>query len=89
MTASTLDSLDALTNLESLSLCRTKVTNVGLSRLAGLQRLSSLGILECRDVTNKGLTHLRGLKNLKHLSIVHTPVTDVGIESFLMDLTST
>jgi hypothetical protein len=50
-----------------------------LKALAGLTRLRSLDLFDCK-LTDAGLKGLTGLKNLLALNLSHTPVTDVGLK---------
>lgn len=45
-----------------------KVTDAGLSRLAGLTRLKILNLSSC-DITDRGLVWLKEMKNLKSLNL--------------------
>ena len=57
-----------MTNLQSLNLTYTKVTDAGLAHLKGLTRLQSLQF-EATQVTDAGLKHLKGLTQLQSLDL--------------------
>ena len=72
--------LKGLTQLQSLNLSDTQVTDAGLERLKGLIRLRDLNLRETR-VTGTGLERSRkGLAQLQLLSLGGTQVTDAGVE---------
>ncbi|MBS0264392.1 MAG: hypothetical protein JSS02_20825 [Planctomycetes bacterium] len=81
-----LQHLNGLTNLESLSLYGSEVTDTGMMHLRGLTTLKSLSV-NCTQVTDAGMRHLRGLTALKSLSVNDTQVTDDGLQH-LRDLTA-
>ena len=64
--------LKGLTNLESLNLNRTKITDAGLSHLSALTKLSTL-YLAGPKVTDAGLVHLGGMTNLQDLWLGNPP----------------
>jgi hypothetical protein len=57
-----------LTNFSGLNLDTTRVSDVGLTHLNGLTKLSTLFIPHTQ-VTDAGLEHLKGLSNLKLLTV--------------------
>ena len=67
-----------MTNLTSLSLSGTQVTDSGLSNLKGLTKLSRLSLGKTQ-VTDAGLVHLKGLTNLTWLDLEGTRVSDAGL----------
>lgn len=74
--------LDALApiadKIASLDLARTKVTDAGLAKLAGMKGLKELH-LEGTGIGDAGLDHLKGLSELEYLNLYNTKVTDAGI----------
>ena len=78
----TLDSLGALTHLESLELGHTSLDDAGLAKLAHLRRLRWLGLRKTR-ATDGGLIHLKGMPDLEWLSVGWTGITDVGAKDLL------
>jgi hypothetical protein len=67
-----------LTELRSLRLWGTQITDSGLKQLAGLRKLREL-ILSGTWITDKGLPHLSGLTELRDLHLSGTKVTDAGL----------
>jgi hypothetical protein len=55
------------------------VTDAGLAKLAGLTRLTELG-LDSVDLTDAGAARLAGIRSLRELDLYHTLVTDKGFE---------
>ena len=68
-----------LTQLQSLDLAGTQVTDAGLEHLKGLTQLQSLDLGQTQ-VTDAGLEHLKGLTQLQSLNLGDTKVTDAGLE---------
>ena len=62
-----------------LDLTGSNVTDAGLKELAGLHKLTSLG-LAVTQVTDAGLRELAGLSNLATLDLSETKVTDAGMK---------
>ena len=71
--------LKDLTNLETLVLNDTQITDVGLEHLKGLTKLKKLSLRNTR-ITDAGLVHLKGLTNLESLNCRSTQVTDKGVK---------
>jgi len=69
-----------LTQLQTLDLSHSKVTDAGLEHLKGLTRLQTLALSECMKVTDAGLERLKGLTQLQTLVLTRTQVTDAGLE---------
>ncbi len=69
-----------MTNLKSLGLSGTKVTDAGLKELAGLKKLESLGLNGATQVTDAGLKELAGMKKLQFLEVSGTQATDAGVK---------
>jgi hypothetical protein len=69
------EELKALTELETLDLSSTPVSDVGLEYLQDLSRLERLDLSDTK-VTDAGLEQLRGLTNLRLLDLSGTAVTD-------------
>jgi mono/diheme cytochrome c family protein len=64
----------------SLNLAGSKVTDAGLSKLSDLKNLRRLH-LEKTGITDAGLANLKGLSNLEYLNLYGTKVTDAGLSS--------
>lgn len=74
-----LDTLAAAAGkIVSLDLARTKVTDAGLAKIAGMKELKELH-LEGTSIGDAGLDHLKGLTSLEYLNLYNTKVTDAGI----------
>ncbi len=71
--------LAGLTNLESLRIDASTITDEGLTFLSGMQRLKYLTI-SCQ-VTDAGLAELNKLKSLRMLQIASPDVTKEGLEA--------
>jgi Leucine-rich repeat (LRR) protein len=76
-----LEKLKPLAKLETLSLCRTKVSN-NMVRLLGdfeqtsfARNLRTLNLAQCNLVSDKGVRGLAGMINLTHLNLDHTSVS--------------
>lgn len=74
-----IESLSAMTSLESISLQRASKVTGGLEHLAGLQKLKSLD-LQHTSLSDDGLLGLPDLENLENLYIGHTKVSLKGLE---------
>ncbi len=70
--------LQVLTKLRHLDLGGTRITDEGLSALAGLGELQTLHLHHTR-VTNRGLQHLSGLAKLQELTLHATDLVDEGM----------
>jgi hypothetical protein len=70
--------LSGVTNLTSLILDGTQVSDEGLKHLKGLERLDELR-LSGTQVGNSGLAHLRGLTNLRFIDLRETKISDAGL----------
>lgn len=68
------------TQVYSLNLAGSKVTDAGLSKLADLKNLRRLH-LEKTGVTDAGLANLKGMTNLEYLNLYGTQVTDAGLSN--------
>ena len=74
-----LDSLAPIAaKIASLDLARTKVTDAGLAKLAGMKGLKELH-LEGTGIGDAGLDHLKTLAELEYLNLYNTKVTDAGL----------
>jgi Leucine-rich repeat (LRR) protein len=85
-----LEYLDALPQLQYLTLTGNDITDAGLIHLKGLTQLRSL-FLEKTKITDAGLAELQDLPHLEALYLWKTKVTDAGLERLkeltgLMDL---
>jgi hypothetical protein len=56
-------------------------TDKGLNDLSGLSELSTLAIISCPQITDKGLLALKRLGGLSDLSLDRTAITDKGLAS--------
>jgi Leucine-rich repeat (LRR) protein len=81
--------LGLLTQIESLDLGSTDVTDAGLEPLKALLQLRTL-ILRDSRLTDKALAYLAGLSHLRALDLVRTRISDQGLVhlSWLTDLRS-
>jgi internalin A len=70
--------LNGLTNLSSLGLNGTRITDAGLVHLKGLTNLSSLDLIGTR-VTLAGLMHLKGLNKLSVIYLDGRQASDEAI----------
>ena len=73
-----LASLTPLTQVRSLDLCGSRITDTGLRHLAGMTKLGNLD-LGFTKITDAGLAHLGQMTVLKNLSLVSTNITDAGL----------
>jgi hypothetical protein len=67
-----------LTNVEHLSLNRTRVTDDALVHLEGLRSLRILGLVDT-DITDDAVEHLMKLTQLQELDLYRTQVTADGV----------
>ena len=72
--------LKGASDLKSLRLSETGVTDAGLDAVATLPQLESLNLYGTQ-VTNEGVLKLAGLKNLKKLYLWQTKVDDAGLQA--------
>lgn len=75
---SSMPCFECLTELRSLDLVETRITDAGLMHLSGLTKLEEL-LLWGNDIGDAGLAHLESLKDLKRLSLSDTRMTDAGL----------
>ncbi len=68
-----------LTNLQTLFLDGSQITDAGLKHLEGLTKVTEL-YLNHTEITDAGLEHLEGLTTLRRLDLIETQVTDAGLE---------
>jgi hypothetical protein len=68
-----------LSELEHLSLNRTRVTDDALLHLEGLRSLKILRLVDT-DVTDDGVEHLLKLKQLEELDLYRTQITSEGVD---------
>jgi hypothetical protein len=72
--------LENLADVQQLTLTnRKKITDAGLSHLAGLKHLNVL-VLNGTSVRGPGLRYLRGLQQMEGLAFSSTPLADDGLE---------
>jgi hypothetical protein len=83
---STLKELKNWTNLQTLNLSSTRITDAGLEPVAKFSQLQHLD-LSCTGITANGVKHLQGLSRLESLSLGTTKLTNKGLEP-LRNLTS-
>ena len=69
----------AVTQLESLNLGCTRVTDGGLKQLRGLTQLQTLNLSKTR-VTDMGLGYIAGLARLQDLVLAGTRITGTGLQ---------
>ena len=71
--------LQGMSELKTLYLTVSKITDAGLVYLKELMKLQELS-LAMTQVTDAGLVHLKGLTNLRVLHLNGTHVTDTGVK---------
>jgi hypothetical protein len=71
--------LEGLTNLEQLSLNRTRVGDDALVHLEGLHLLKVLQLVDT-EITDEGIKHLEKLTKLQRLDLWRTHVTKEGLK---------
>jgi hypothetical protein len=82
-----LDSVSTLTQAHWLTIRGTRITDNGLSSIAGWKRLRLLNLERNVDITDSGLNELKGLSNLKDLNIdCCTKVTAAGVQTLQTSL---
>ena len=67
-----------MTQLETLDVRDSKVTDAGLAHLKGLTQIRSL-FLGRTQVSGQGLIHLKGMTQLRSLSLNYTNVSESGL----------
>jgi len=67
-----------LSQVQSLDLSDTQVSDAGLVHLQGLSALQSLDLSDTQ-VSDAGLVHLQGLSALQSLNLMNTQVSDTGL----------
>ena len=77
--------IKALSRVTGLHLDRSKVTDVGLAPLEGINNIELIN-LKGTAITDAGLNHLRNMTSLKQLNVTHTSVTDAGVASLKKSL---
>jgi hypothetical protein len=78
LSASGLVNLKGMTQLQTLDLNGSKVTDAGLTHLIALPRLDFLSLANTA-VSDSGLAHVSGLPRLQTLNLIGTHVTDAGL----------
>ena len=74
------DYLTELSNLESIDLVHTYVTDSGIQRLSNLRKLRRLRLCLNYDITDRGIRYLGRLTNLEELHISYSPkLTGAGL----------
>ena len=88
--------LGRLSGLRKLDLSHTKITDVGLEHLRGLNQVVDLNLYFAEYITDSGIAHIKGWTQLKHLNLRGTKVTSrvfdhlQGLENLRsLDLSST
>ncbi len=71
--------LEALSQLQGLTVFGSKVTDAGLVHLETLRQLQELSLCSTNNVTDAGLVHLEALSQLQVLCVSSTKVTDAGL----------
>lgn len=84
---SDLSALAPMTDLVSLNLSKTQVTDAGMKQLAQFKNLKSLGLRETQ-ITDAGLKELTKVTSLTSLYLGGAQVSDAGINDFLKVLPS-
>jgi hypothetical protein len=74
-----------ISKLDRLSLYGTKISDVEIDFLLGIDSLNELELSNTR-ITDKGLKKLRELKTLKKLFLHNTLVTQAGVDAFQKSL---
>jgi hypothetical protein len=74
-----------LVKLESLNLCRARISDSGLAHLRPFTALRDLD-LTFTGVTDSGLRYLRGLTKLERLKLGGTAVSEAGLERLRREL---
>jgi hypothetical protein len=77
---STLEVFADKPKLQVLFLTGTGIENEALASLSKLPILHSLGLKDCKKISDEGLVHLHSVKTLLTLDVQGTSVTDKGIE---------
>jgi hypothetical protein len=84
-----------LSNVTSLGLWQTRITDEGLKTIGKMANLSYLSVEGNRGVTNEGLAHLSGCKKLSWLGLSYTGISDDGMKHLVglpltrLDVTNT
>ena len=68
-----------MTNLGTLDVEGTKITDAGLEHLKGMTDLVTLK-LGRTGITDAGLSHLEGMTRLRNLGLEDTKVTEAGVK---------
>ena len=80
--------LSLLTNLHTLNLANTKITNNALQCMTAMQGLKVLDLSSCDSITDDGLQYISLLTNLQILNLSGcSEVTNIGIK-YLLGLTN-
>ncbi|MBM4059152.1 MAG: hypothetical protein FJ275_13110, partial [Planctomycetes bacterium] len=80
----TLEPIGRIATLRNLDLRDCRITNAGLARLGGLQRLAALrlsGKSGATTVDDAGMAHVSRLRSLRTLMLDHLWVSEVGLET--------
>lgn len=71
-----LQRIEGIRSLRSLDLIYAKITNAGIESIRKLERLKTLDLGACLNISDDGLKHLKGMGRLEVLRIWDTAVTD-------------
>lgn len=71
--------------LETLTLFRSPINDVGMSELTRFDKLQNL-LIQGTDITDQGMHHLKKLKKLHALVLIDLDLTDRGLEHLPPDL---
>ena len=69
-----------ITQLETLIINRSPITNEAVEHLTQLKGLTFLDLRNNNEITDEGLVHLKSLKNLRTLRLGSTGATPKGVD---------
>jgi hypothetical protein len=74
-----LECLQGMTELKTLDLSFTAITDFGLKHVAKMARLEYLSLHHTK-ITDSGLAHLQGMRTIETILLSATPFTDAGVK---------